>query len=160
MASAATTSAIEVVGVPSERTRSTRARTPCSTSERRPAIVYIPTRSRQSNWPRLLSARFRGAPPTMPDWKPRAATRSSDEFLAGKLDVIVATIAFGMGDRQAEHPDRDSHRAAGQHGRVLPGDRPRGPRRRAVARYADALVRRTGTPMTSSSSAIIPIRRS
>ena len=64
--------------------------------ERRPAIVYTPSRKQAESVAALLAGDF-----------PTAAyhagldsdrrRRVQDGFLAGKLEVIVATIAFGMG---------------------------------------------------------------
>lgn len=63
---------------------------------RLPAIVYAPSRKETESLAALLSSRVRagayhaGMPPT-------ARERVQSEFLSGTLDVIVATIAFGMG---------------------------------------------------------------
>ncbi len=64
---------------------------------RRPAIVYAPTRKEAEGLARKLAKRnLRAAP-----YHAGIATRERDEvqsaFLRGERDVIVATIAFGMG---------------------------------------------------------------
>ena len=69
--------------------------------------------------------------------------RVQEEFLAGRIEVMVATIAFGMG---IDKPDMRTviHTAlAGEPGGVLPGDRTRGPRRKTKPRHPDALLRRS-----------------
>ena len=87
--------AIEVVEVaPSER--SDLVRKLLLEPARRPAIVYTPTRKQADTLSRELRADF-----------PSAAyhagldgahrKRVQDEFLSGKIEVMVATIAFGMG---------------------------------------------------------------
>ncbi len=43
-------------------------------------------------------------------------------FSGGQLDVIVATIAFGMGVDKTGYPHGHSHRAARQRRRLLPGE--------------------------------------
>ncbi len=63
---------------------------------RRPAIVYAPTRSESEQLAALLSGAIRaeayhaGLPASVRDKVQRA-------FIDGKLDVVIATIAFGMG---------------------------------------------------------------
>ncbi len=62
----------------------------------RPAIVYVPTRSESDLLSGTLSSKFRAAP----YHAGLTATRRSqvqEQFLNDSLDVIVATIAFGMG---------------------------------------------------------------
>ncbi len=64
--------------------------------DRRPAIVYVPTRKQAESLSADLATQF----PTAAyhaglDAKRRA--RVQEDFLAGKLQVMVATIAFGMG---------------------------------------------------------------
>jgi len=64
--------------------------------ERRPAIVYAPTRKKAEALARRLARRFSAAAyhAGMPA-RERDETQSA--FLAGRLEAIVATIAFGMG---------------------------------------------------------------
>ena len=64
--------------------------------ERRPAIVYAPTRKATDALASLLSRRF---PTAAYHAGLTSGTRQKvqTEFLNGKLQVIVATIAFGMG---------------------------------------------------------------
>ena len=64
--------------------------------ERRPAIVYAPTRASTDE----LAAELKSHMPTASYHAGLTAAvrqRVQAEFLAGKLEVIVATIAFGMG---------------------------------------------------------------
>jgi DNA topoisomerase-3 len=87
--------AIEVVeAAPSER--SLLAANILLDETRRPAIVYAPTRKQAE----ALATDFTGQFPTAAyhaglDAKRRA--RVQEDFLEGKLEVMVATIAFGMG---------------------------------------------------------------
>ncbi|MDE0104323.1 MAG: DNA topoisomerase 3 [Bryobacterales bacterium] len=64
--------------------------------DRRPAIVYAPTRSAAESQAELL----RGAMPAAAyhaGMAPADREKVQSAFLAGDLEVIVATIAFGMG---------------------------------------------------------------
>ncbi len=63
---------------------------------RRPAIVYTPTRRHAETLAAELS---RHAPAAAYHAGLESATRErvQDQFLAGRLDMVVATIAFGMG---------------------------------------------------------------
>lgn len=64
--------------------------------ERRPAIVYTPTRKQATS----LAAELAGEFPTAAYHAGLNADlrrRVQEQFLAGKIEVIVATIAFGMG---------------------------------------------------------------
>jgi RecQ family ATP-dependent DNA helicase len=87
--------AIEVVeAAPSER--SLLATNILADDGRRPAIVYVPTRKQAE----ALAADFATQFPTAAyhaglDAKRRG--RVQEDFLEGKLEVMVATIAFGMG---------------------------------------------------------------
>ncbi len=87
--------AIEAVEVPpSERFQLTREL--LAQPQRCPAIVYTPTRKQSESLAKELGA-----------WHPTEAYHAGldagrrkkvqEDFLAGKLEVIVATIAFGMG---------------------------------------------------------------
>ncbi|HEY4008892.1 MAG TPA: ATP-dependent DNA helicase RecQ, partial [Acidobacteriaceae bacterium] len=62
----------------------------------RPAIVYAPSRKSAEELATRLNAKFRSAA-YHAGLDPGTRERVQREFLAGKLDVIVATIAFGMG---------------------------------------------------------------
>ena len=113
---------------------------------RRPAIVYAPTRKQaDAAWPSELASHF-----------PCAAyhagldadrrKRVQEQFLDGQLEVMVATIAFGMG---IDKPDVRTviHTA-------LPGSLEAyyqeigraGPRRQAQPHHPDAFVRRPPHP--------------
>ncbi|MFT3772708.1 MAG: RecQ family ATP-dependent DNA helicase [Minicystis sp.] len=87
--------AIEVVEVtPSARAEATRAL--LSEPDRRPAIVYAPTRKVAEDMARELGQSFRvAAYHAGMDTGDR--DRVQTRFLGGDLEVIVATIAFGMG---------------------------------------------------------------
>ena len=62
----------------------------------RPAIVYAPSRKSAEDLATRLNAKFRSAA-YHAGLDPATRERVQRDFLAGKLDVIVATIAFGMG---------------------------------------------------------------
>ncbi len=63
---------------------------------RRPAIVYAPTRKAAQDAATRLSERYKSAA-YHAGLDPATRSRVQDSFLGGDLDVIVATIAFGMG---------------------------------------------------------------
>ena len=79
---------------PSERGETTREvlRDP----ERRPAIVYAPTRKGAEEIAREIGSDFATAA-YHAGMDSRERDRVQTQFLGGKVDVIVATIAFGMG---------------------------------------------------------------
>jgi DNA topoisomerase-3 len=67
-----------------------------SKEENRPALVYAPTRKLASSLAEELSASIPAAA-YHAGMKPEARDQVQAAFLGGELDVIVATIAFGMG---------------------------------------------------------------
>ncbi len=87
--------AIEVVEVaPSQR--AALARELLLEAERRPAIVYAPTRKQATSLAAELADHFpSGAYHAGLDAEHRK--RVQEQFLGGKIQVMVATIAFGMG---------------------------------------------------------------
>ena len=87
--------AIEIVeAMPSDRNRMVSEI--LDEPDSRPAIVYAPTRKATEELASELSIKLRAAPYHAGlDASRRAAVQ--ERFLGGGLDVIVATIAFGMG---------------------------------------------------------------
>jgi DNA topoisomerase-3 len=65
--------------------------------ERRPAIVYAPTRKGAEDLALVLSADGRQAAAYHAGMSASQRDRVQTAFLSGALDVVVATIAFGMG---------------------------------------------------------------
>jgi DNA topoisomerase III len=64
--------------------------------DRLPAIVYAPTRKAAEAVAQLLAKRYR-AEPYHAGLSAELRDRVQTDFLAGRLDVVVATVAFGMG---------------------------------------------------------------
>ena len=86
---------VEIVEAPPSR-RPSLTREILSEESRRPAIVYVPTRKQAESLCTELAGEFRiKAYHAGLDNEHR--NRVQQEFLNGKLDVMVATIAFGMG---------------------------------------------------------------
>jgi DNA topoisomerase-3 len=87
--------AVEVVEAPPSA-REDLARDILSDPDRRPAIVYVPTRKEAAALARRLDRDFPSAPYHA---GLEAATRDNVQtrFIEGSLEVVVATIAFGMG---------------------------------------------------------------
>jgi len=87
--------AIEVAELnPGERIE--RLRSILTPEERRPAIVYAPTRKRAEEIAEALKSYFEVAV-YHAGRSSGARDRVQTKFITGKTDVIVATIAFGMG---------------------------------------------------------------
>ena len=86
---------IEVVEVPKSM-RSQYALEILTNTEHRPAIVYAPTRKESESLARELSHHFPAAA-YHAGLEPKVRESVQHKFLAGTLDVVVATIAFGMG---------------------------------------------------------------
>jgi DNA topoisomerase-3 len=63
---------------------------------RRPAIIYVPTRRQAGGLARELSAYFRAAA-YHAGLDAEHRNRVQEKFLKGEVEVMVATIAFGMG---------------------------------------------------------------
>ena len=137
------------------RHRGRRARTPASAARssrrssrdpaRRPAIVYAPTRKEAEELAQRARRSDFAAPPTTPGSAPSVRDDVQAAFLGGKLEVIVATIAFGMGIDKADVRTVVHTALPGTRRGLLPGDRPRRPRRSALARGPPPLVRRPKT---------------
>jgi DNA topoisomerase-3 len=68
---------------------------------RLPAIVYASTRKTAEATAELLSTRLRAAP-YHAGLSSEERDRTQTAFLSGKLDVVVATVAFGMGVDKAD----------------------------------------------------------
>src|SRR5947209_14122749 len=70
-------------------------------AERRPAIVYTPTRKQAESLAAQLAANFPAAS-YHAGLDARRRQRVQEEFLEGRIEVMVATIAFGMGIDKAD----------------------------------------------------------
>ncbi len=92
--------AIEVVEVPKPK-RAGFAAELLADPGARPAIVYAPTRKEAEMLSGELGRRFRAAP-YHAGLEAGARDRVQRAFLAGQLEVVVATIAFGMGIDKAD----------------------------------------------------------
>ncbi len=92
--------AIEVVEV-SKPSRTERALALLRDAGRRPAIVYAPTRKDAEETARVLAEHFPAAA-YHAGLDPEHRERVQRHFLGGTIDVVVATIAFGMGIDKAD----------------------------------------------------------
>jgi len=87
--------AIEVVEIPPSQ-RSELTRELLASAERRPAIVYTPTRKQAEAVAEELSAHHTAAA-YHAGLDAERRRQVQEDFLTSKLEIIVATIAFGMG---------------------------------------------------------------
>ncbi len=87
--------AVEVVEVPPSA-RDQLVRDLLADPDRRPAIVYTPTRKETAALARRLDRDFPAAA-YHAGLEPATRDEVQTRFLEGRLDVVVATIAFGMG---------------------------------------------------------------
>jgi RecQ family ATP-dependent DNA helicase len=92
--------AIEVVEIP-KPLRTERALDLLRDPARRPAIVYAPTRKEADETASALAAHFATAA-YHAGLDPEQRDRVQRKFLNGALEVVVATIAFGMGIDKAD----------------------------------------------------------
>jgi DNA topoisomerase-3 len=76
--------------------RPARALSWLSSGGRVPAIVYAPTRKAAEAMAQVLALQFRTAP-YHAGMTPERREQVQSDFLGGKLEVVVATVAFGMG---------------------------------------------------------------
>jgi len=87
--------AVEVVEL-APRDRPEAARAVLEGPARLPAILYAPTRKQAEKVAAHLARKWRAAP-YHAGMAAAARDRAQEAFLRGELDLIVATIAFGMG---------------------------------------------------------------
>jgi ATP-dependent DNA helicase RecQ len=92
--------AIEVVEVPRPRRTDLTAKI-LTPEERRPAIVYTSSRKDADMAAAVLARDFRAAP-YHAGMLPQERARVQRQFLAGELEIVVATVAFGMGVDKAD----------------------------------------------------------
>jgi len=92
--------ALETLEIPPKE-RPARALQWLSRPGRLPAIVYAPTRKAAESTATILASKFR-AEPYHAGLPAEVRERVQAEFLGGRLDVVVATVAFGMGVDKAD----------------------------------------------------------
>ena len=92
--------------------------------EAKPGIVYAATRKQADAYAEALAELGLRACAYHAGMRAAARDDVHTQFLNDSLDVVVATTAFGMGNRQAQRPVRVARRRARLAGRLLPGDRP------------------------------------
>ena len=94
--------AIEVAQVTQGQARAEAVAALLADASRRPAIVYAPTRKESEGLAAQLSAAGLRAAPYHAGLSAPVRERAQTAFLGGRLDVVVATIAFGMGVDKAD----------------------------------------------------------
>jgi DNA topoisomerase III len=92
--------ALEMLEVPPKE-RAGRALAWLTGEGRLPAIVYAPTRKAAEATASALATRFRTAP-YHAGMSTEDRDRVQSQFLAGRVEVVVATVAFGMGVDKAD----------------------------------------------------------
>ncbi len=92
--------AIEVLELPPSERIEAAARL-LTASDRRPAILYAPTRKKAEEAAQTLGKQFHIAA-YHAGMSPAERERVQAAFLGGELDIVVATIAFGMGIDKAD----------------------------------------------------------
>ncbi len=92
--------AIEMVEAP-RASRLSEAVRVLADPDRRPAIVYVPSRREAEDVAKALSSGFE-CEPYHAGMKASRRKEVQDAFLGGYIDVIVATVAFGMGIDKAD----------------------------------------------------------
>ena len=92
--------AIEVVELPPSR-RAEAVRRVLKEPGRLPAIIYAPSRKRTEELARDLGQQMTAAP-YHAGMTADKRERCQNEFMGGRLDAVVATIAFGMGVDKAD----------------------------------------------------------
>ncbi|HEY3358593.1 MAG TPA: ATP-dependent DNA helicase RecQ, partial [Polyangia bacterium] len=69
---------------------------------RRPALVYVPSRKAAEQVAEKITAAGRRAAPYHAGLDAQVRSRTQDQFQRGELEVVVATVAFGMGIDKAD----------------------------------------------------------
>ena len=90
-----------------------------------PTIVYVTLQHSAEQCAAQLQASGIRACAYHAGLDPALRSQIQHDFMAGRLDCIVATIAFGMGHRQGRHSPGHSLRPAQVHRELQSGDRPR-----------------------------------
>ena len=97
----------------------------------RPGIIYVATRRAAEELAERLTKAGYSADFYHGGMAGGVREQRHEDFTDDKVDIMVATSAFGMGIDKAEHPLGRARRPARLAGQLLAGDRPGRPRRRA-----------------------------